>query len=98
MHSFDVVTCGASSPDPHVESKAIAARARVGAPRDEACCGKQLRLEHAYRCVECGRWAHRACLEKHFAEHQTPRSALLAALDQAAAAIHAGRQALAGRP
>jgi hypothetical protein len=64
-----VIPCGASDPDGGAEARIAAARSAIGAPTDEGC-GRLIVLWEAFRCVECGRWFHRACMERHFERHR----------------------------
>jgi hypothetical protein len=60
-----VIPCGVSDPDPRTEYRMADARAAIGAT-DGGGCGRLVVLWHAFRCVECGRWFHRSCIERHF--------------------------------
>lgn len=70
------ITCGHVSPDPETERTIARLRADEGYPQDMAGCGHTGRWTAMYRCVDCGRFFHRACLERHLDErHSTsPRA------------------------
>ena len=69
-----VIPCGASDPDPNVERRVASARSELGFAPDGDGCGRLIVLWSAYRCVECSRWFHRACIEQHFRRHRTPQA------------------------
>jgi len=64
------IACGASDPDPKVEQRVASARTDLGCAPDGDGCGRLIVLWNAYRCVECGRWFHRSCIEQHFGQHR----------------------------
>jgi hypothetical protein len=52
-----------------VEARTRAARKAAGfAELPAGSCRLPLGLDEAYRCLECGAWMHRACLQAHFGE------------------------------
>jgi hypothetical protein len=105
------VTCGASHPDPAIEQRVQSARVAHGTPADSAGCGRTMVWTVAFRCVECGRWFHRDCIETHFDIHRSspPESdsvgsppwgivvptGLSAALDALRYPLEVGRQVVA---
>jgi hypothetical protein len=66
--------CGRTDPDDRVEAliRQIRADSPRSGPDDNSACGQPIELRWAFRCVECGRWFHRGCIEKHFAAHRQP--------------------------
>lgn len=65
------IHCGCSDPDPKVEAKVVAARAAVNPQPGFEGCGRLMNVWASYRCTECNRVMHRACLIRHFADHKS---------------------------
>jgi hypothetical protein len=65
-----LIACGRSHRDPRTEDRIQLARIEIGAAPTEEGCGRLLLLWDGYRCVECGRWFHRGCIQQHFADHR----------------------------
>lgn len=63
------VACGATHPHPEVERRYRALRGQEG-HRTDGGCGGTMHWTYAYRCLDCGRWMHGACLREHFEESQ----------------------------
>jgi hypothetical protein len=68
------LVCGRTDPDDRVEAliRQVRANSPRSGPDDNSACGQPIELRWAFRCVECGRWFHRGCIEKHFAAHRQP--------------------------
>jgi hypothetical protein len=64
--------CGETWPDEERERITNDLRAEQGHPEGlNGGCGKgPVKWMYLYRCVECGRFFHRQCIEKHFAIHR----------------------------
>lgn len=60
--------CGNTARDARSEAIVRSLREKAGGSPDGGC-GKPIEWLMAYRCLECGRWAHAECLRQHFAEH-----------------------------
>jgi hypothetical protein len=73
VHAAPVlVTCGASDPNVHADRKIRIARDLVKPSPGFDGCGHVMRLDTAFRCVECGRFFHRTCAAQHFVSHGAP--------------------------
>jgi hypothetical protein len=86
-----MVRCGDTDPDSVVETRINEVREEIGAPSDHSGCRRSIVWTFAYRCVECGRWFHRDCIQKHFEAHRTART-LSEELAIAAAAVAAAQR------
>ena len=66
-----LIQCGRTHPDPRTERRIAEARSDLGAPSGREGCGRLMVLWEGFRCVECGRWFHRSCIERHFEDHES---------------------------
>ncbi len=57
------ITCGAFHPNPEADRLTR----EMSPPSQYDGCGRHMVWSYAYRCVDCGRWFHRACIRRHFA-------------------------------
>lgn len=64
-----LIHCGHSHRDPRTEHRVQLARTEIGITPSAEGCGRLLLLWEGYRCVECGRWFHRGCIQEHFLRH-----------------------------
>jgi hypothetical protein len=65
------IRCGLSDPDPRTEQRIATVRDVSGFASNPEGCGRLMVLWNAFRCVECARWFHRSCIERHFEQHRT---------------------------
>lgn len=65
----DRIVCGDTYADPKLEARVEAARTIDIGEHEREGCGESMHWSFGFRCVECGRWFHRACIQKHFTSH-----------------------------
>lgn len=62
-----LIWCGDSSPHRETEARFRALRAEQGEPPGtHEGCGKKMHWTFAYRCLNCARFMHAQCLQRHF--------------------------------